>query len=292
MKCQNCSREIKLWQATCPYCRNRMPPKSYSTIAEVPETLEQHSRRRLLQRVLQFSLVAMMFIALASLIRFNPPKANPRPPENLRSAVESSPVAVPTAEASARVEVPRVEVPVEALVASEPEPAPVVEPQTLSLFSAEDLRLAGSRTAPAASARPMMAAQMSSPKTSRVTGSSMDAAAPTDEAAPKKIATPIAPSGSAAAPAVAAIAETEPKLEVESAGVSLYPNTGLVTIKSYVPARIYIDGVYSGSTPRSVKLLAGDHTISLLASGYHEYSRKVKISGQQQLGILASMSKK
>lgn len=287
MKCQNCSREIKLWQATCPYCRNRMPPKSYSTITEAPETLEQHSRRRLLQRVLQFSLVAMMFIALASLIRFNPPKASPRPPENLRAAVESSPVAVSVAESPARVDAPRVDALMETPVASEPEPAPVVEPQTLSLFSAEDLRLAGSRTAPATIARPMITAQTTSPKTPRT------AAASTDEALPKKIATPIAPSGSVATPAAAVtIADTDPKLEVESAGVSLYPNTGLVTIKSYVPARIYIDGVYSGSTPRSVKLLAGDHTISLLASGYHEYSRKVKISGQQQLGILASMSKK
>jgi PEGA domain len=283
MKCQNCSREIKLWQSACPYCQSRTQPNSYSTITEAPEVLEQKSRRRLLQQVLQFSLVAVTFIALASLIRFNPPKANTLPPESLRASASNSPTPTPTPELVAPAERPS-ETPIVAPI--EVAPAPAIEPQTISLFSAEDLRMAKTRPAPAAFARPTVT------RTSTPTKSS-PAAVTTDEAAPKKIATPIASSVAVPASSSTTItAETNAQLEVESAGVLLHPNTGLVTIKSYVPARVYIDGVYSGSTPRSVKLLAGDHTISLLANGYHDYSRKVKVSGQQQLGILASMSKK
>ncbi len=283
MKCQHCAREIKLWQSACPYCRNRTQPNSYSTIVEAAETPEQNSRRRLLQQVLQFLLVAVTFIALASLVRLNPPKANPLPQESLRASASSSPAPVPTPEWSAPVEVP---VP----PAPEPEstPVPVTASQPLSLFSAEDVRLAGKGSASTIVARPVISSVAGTPKKARVT-----AAAVTDEAASKKLATPLAPAISAppAAPLTAA-AEPAPKLEVEAEGVLLPPNAGLVTIKSYVPARVYIDGVYSGSTPRSVKLLTGEHTINLLADGYQEYSRKVKVNGQQQLGILAAMSKK
>lgn len=282
MKCQNCSREIKLWQSACPYCQNRTQPKSYSTITEAAESPEHNSRRRLLQQVLQFSLVAVTFIALASLVRFNPPKANPLPQESLRAANGNSAAPAPAPELATPVEAP---MPAPTELVPEAKPAP--EPQTLSLFSAEDVRLASKGVASTSTARSFVAG---TPRKSRFTSVP---AVTTDEAASKKIATPIAPSVSIPSnPPTATTADTDPKLEIESAGVLLHPNTGLVTIKSYVPARVYIDGVYSGSTPRSVKLLAGDHTISLLANGYHDYSRKVKISGQQQLGILASMSKK
>ncbi len=289
MKCQHCSREVKLWQSACPYCQNQTQPNSYSTIAEAPETLEQNSRRRLLQQVLQFSLVAVTFIALASLVRFNPPKANPLPPESLRAAANPSPV--PTPELLMRDEEPNV-ASAEATLIAKSAPLPVAESQPLSLLSVEDVRLASRSTTPVAFAPPA-ASVTATPKKSPPASAPVATDASADEVAPKKMATPIAPSVSAppnSPPAVTA--ETSPKLEVEAAGVLLPPNTGLVTIKSYVPARVYIDGVYSGSTPRSVKLLAGEHTINLLAQGYHEYSRKVKVSGQQQLGILASMNKK
>lgn len=280
MKCQKCSREIKLWQSACPYCQSRTQPNSYSIITELPETVEQNSRRRLLQRVLQFSLVALTFIALASLVRFNPPKASPLPPESLRAAASSSPSPVAAA-------APELVTHAESLELNDlTSESASVESTTISLFSAEDLRMARNRPAPAASTRAAVVGILPA-------GKPLPDPATTDEAAPKKIATPIASSVAVPTPASPVVAaETNAQLEVESAGVLLHPNTGLVTIKSYVPARVYIDGVYSGLTPRSVKLLAGDHTISLLADGYHDYSRKVKISGQQQLGILAAMSKK
>jgi hypothetical protein len=267
-----------------------MKPNSYSTISEAKESLEQNSRRRLLQHVLQFALLAGALIALASLVRFNPPKANPLPPESLRAAASVAPTPAPTA-------VPSHDVPTVALAeaasaspALTPTPAPTVEPETLLLFSADDLRDANKAVAPVVAAPPAVFSTVATPKTVRHAAPET----PADEAAPKKMATPIAPSVVIPAPPVpvARPAEAEPTLEVETTSVLLPANTGLVTIKSYVPARVYIDGVYSGSTPRSVKLLAGEHTINLLAEGYHEYSRKVKVSGQQQVGILASMNKK
>ena len=291
MKCQHCSREIKLWQSACPYCQNRTQPNSYSTIVEAPEPPEQSSRRRLLQQVLQFSLVAVTFIALTSLVRLNPPKANPLPPESLRAAANPSSSPVPTPELLIRNEEPNV-VPIEVTPVPKSVPVRVAESQSISLFSAEDLRLASRSTTPVTVSR-FAASVAATPKKSPRASAPVAPDTSADEVAPKKMATPIAPSVSVPPnPPPAATAETSPKLEVETAGVLLHPNTGLVTIKSYVPARVYIDGVYSGSTPRSVKLLAGDHTISLLAEGYHDYSRKVKVNGQQQLGILASMNKK
>ena len=85
---------------------------------------------------------------------------------------------------------------------------------------------------------------------------------------------------------------SELRLEVDSSAVVLQKNIGLVSINSYVPARIYIDGQFSGVTPRAVKLIAGEHHISLMAEGYREYARKVKVDGHQQIGMVASMTKK
>lgn len=287
MKCQSCFREIKIGLSTCPYCQKRQPSRSYSTINDATQTLEQHSRRRLLQQVIQFSLVAVTFIVLASFIRFDPPKANT--PEPVRSAEAASPTPLP---ASPVIEAPVLEsapapVTVETLTARKS----VAKPQTISLFSAEDMRRANGGATSATTPRPVTPPVISS--TVSLMGSApliTKKPRSADEAKPKKVVTPIVSLPSSTTPAPAP--EPEPKLEIEGTGVSLHPNTGLVTIKSYVPARVYIDGVYSGATPRSVKLLAGEHTISLLADGYHEYSRKIKVNGQQQLGILASMSKK
>lgn len=287
MKCLQCLREIKVGQFSCPYCRQRVQSGSYSIITEASDTPEHRSRRRLLQQVLQFSLVAITFIALASLVRLDPPKANPLPPENLRATAISAPTPAPSSEFLQPAEQPRSESLAPVLA---PQATPVAEPQPISLLSVEDLRLARNGSSATTVLRvpdSLASAGADKPKRSR------KVAVSADEVPPRKIATPIASSVPVVPkPAITPLTEAAPKLEVESAGVLLHPNTGLVTIKSYVPARVYIDGVYSGSTPRSVKLLAGEHTISLLADGYHDYSRKVKVSGQQQVGILASMSKK
>lgn len=82
------------------------------------------------------------------------------------------------------------------------------------------------------------------------------------------------------------------ELDVEPAEIALAPDVGLVIIKSYTRARIYIDGQFSGYTPRSVKLTMGEHGVTLLADGYEEWSRKLRLKGSQQIGIMAALVKK
>lgn len=89
--------------------------------------------------------------------------------------------------------------------------------------------------------------------------------------------------GQAGADAQLSIEQIDPKNSGE---------TGLVAIKSYTPARIYINGQFSGLTPRIVKLIAGDHQIRLIADGYEDWTRRVRLKAKQQVGIMASMKKK
>lgn len=66
---------------------------------------------------------------------------------------------------------------------------------------------------------------------------------------------------------------------------------GFVTIRSYTSARIYVDGQYSGTTPKTVKLSSGEHQIRLIADGYEDWTRNVRLKSRQQIGIIASMKK-
>ncbi|MFN0122683.1 MAG: PEGA domain-containing protein [Blastocatellia bacterium] len=72
----------------------------------------------------------------------------------------------------------------------------------------------------------------------------------------------------------------------------LNKSTGSVSINSYSRAYIYIDGQFSGATPRVVRLLAGDHVITLRADGFDDWTRKVSLHGRQQVGLMASMSRR
>lgn len=69
-------------------------------------------------------------------------------------------------------------------------------------------------------------------------------------------------------------------------------DTGLVVINSYTPARIYINGQFSGITPRTIKLTPGDHQIRLIADGYADWTRRVRLETKQQIEVMASMKKK
>ncbi|MDX2032667.1 MAG: PEGA domain-containing protein [Blastocatellia bacterium] len=68
--------------------------------------------------------------------------------------------------------------------------------------------------------------------------------------------------------------------------------SGYLAIDSYTAARIYVDGQFSGTTPRTVKLIPGDHQIRLIADGYDDWTRRVRLKRSQQVGIKASMKKK
>ena len=63
----------------------------------------------------------------------------------------------------------------------------------------------------------------------------------------------------------------------------------LLSINSIVTAKIYIDGQYSGATPTTVRLTAGDHQVRLIADGYDEWTRRVKLKSRRQTAIMASM---
>jgi hypothetical protein len=82
------------------------------------------------------------------------------------------------------------------------------------------------------------------------------------------------------------------ELGVEPVEAALSPHIGLLTIKSYIRARVYIDGQFSGYTPRSVKLTTGEHKLTLLADGHEEWSRSLRLKGNQQIGIMAALIKK
>jgi cytoskeletal protein RodZ len=82
------------------------------------------------------------------------------------------------------------------------------------------------------------------------------------------------------------------QLGVEQIDAKSSGETGQVTISSYTPAKIYIDGQFSGITPRTIRLTAGDHQIRLMADGHEDWTRRVRLKAQQQVGIMASMKKK
>lgn len=111
--------------------------------------------------------------------------------------------------------------------------------------------------------------------------------------------TNLAPPAKSAAPAgtVASVEEAEPDAPV-------YPNLTIVgsltdssiselTIEaSSGDARIYIDGSFSGSSPRTLRLSAGEHTLLLVMDGYEAWERKLTIPGGKAAVLRADMQKK
>jgi diacylglycerol kinase family enzyme len=48
-----------------------------------------------------------------------------------------------------------------------------------------------------------------------------------------------------------------------------------LTIKTNVPALVYIDGVYKGETPLTVKVTTGEHTLKIEKDGYEPIKTKI-----------------
>ena len=82
------------------------------------------------------------------------------------------------------------------------------------------------------------------------------------------------------------------ELGVEQIEVRQQAEVGYLTINSYTSARIYVDGQFSGVTPRTVKLAPGEHQIRLMTDGYEDWARRIRLNSRQQVGIMASMKKK
>ena len=86
-------------------------------------------------------------------------------------------------------------------------------------------------------------------------------------------------------------AEMTPDVAIEQVEAAPSDRTGIVSINCQVPARIYINGQYSGTTPRAVHLNAGEYQIRLVSDGYLEWNSKVRVRDRQQMGVLASMTR-
>jgi len=81
-------------------------------------------------------------------------------------------------------------------------------------------------------------------------------------------------------------------LDIEQHDAKNGNEPGLVSVNSHASARIYINGQFSGVTPRTIKLAPGDHQIRLIADGYEDWSRRVRLKTKQQVEIMAPMKKK
>lgn len=71
---------------------------------------------------------------------------------------------------------------------------------------------------------------------------------------------------------------------------ALSPNIGELTIESTLKdARIYIDGAFSGLTPRSVQLRAGVHTVLVMKEGFFTWEQKIVVPGAKSITVRADL---
>ncbi len=286
MKCPNCLNNLNAKFAYCPYCRKRLPTLPTATIKEANSFhFEEQNQPRILRGALQIFLLICCVIALAVVINFIS-SDEPKP------VVSSTDKTAPVPEAAASNAVVASEILPSAIAAPlgvVPQAKAHPQPQTITILSSSIVA-----AAQAGSPRPEVAAK-TVPVLTATKAVVLNNAADflprrkTQVVEHKTIKREIPP-----APEMTKVnsSNSELRLEVDSSAVILQKNIGLVSINSYVPARIYIDGQFSGVTPRAVKLVAGEHHISLMAEGYREYTRKVKVDGHQQIGMVASMTKK
>jgi hypothetical protein len=73
---------------------------------------------------------------------------------------------------------------------------------------------------------------------------------------------------------------------------ALSPGIGELTVESLAaPARIYIDGSYSGLAPRTVRLRAGVHIVLVISDGHAPWEQKLFIPGGKASIVRAEMSR-
>ncbi len=133
----------------------------------------------------------------------------------------------------------------------------------------------------------------------QVTGSAANApqlAANQESRAQSAPATDLAVASSSGAAAVERTANRanhsdDQSVEIEQFEAPPTDQTGIVTIKSQATARVYIDGQYSGVTPRTVNLNAGEHQVRLVSDGYLEWNDRIQVRSRKQTGVLASMTR-
>lgn len=289
MKCSRCQQEYSDWRSTCPECQIPLLSASQETISELKDAAAD-SRRSTLLSFLRVGIFAVVLIGLATVFVLNYVSGRrQQEPKRQPAARNAAPAVTPTAS------------PAPAAPVASPSASPAASPEVR-----ETPALAGKM--PPGQARPLadkagierlLPSQLTTPrptgdKASPQVGSAA-VGAPEIVAENNTPATNSAPKAVTPEPArIAAPVEAESATEIslEPLDKTLSASTGLVTLNSYTRARIYIDGQYSGVTPRTVKLLAGEHTITMIADGCEEWSRKIRLNGRQQMGLMASMNRK
>ncbi len=288
MKCPNCLNNLNAKFSNCPYCKKRLPNLPSSTISEVDAfKFDEFHKTNFLRGAFQFFLLISCIIALAFVIQYN-----------FRGSAETIAESIPSVEVLPEAAANNTAIREEnALVAQHVQVA-IVPPNVKATMQVQRISILSnsvvasvqqpiSRTVTSSSASTVL--PVVAPPKSVTIANSTDSFPRRKSQVIQPVRREIPP-----APEMSNVNSynSELRLEVDASTVVLQKNIGLVSINSYVPARIYIDGQFSGVTPRAVKMIAGDHTISLMADGYREYSRKVKVDGHQQIGMVASMTKK
>jgi hypothetical protein len=281
MNCHRCQTGIKHWRTHCPQCGAQLLPLPYSTISDASSAAPPRARRAPLVKALRLSLLVVALVGLAVTAKLNSARSSGqtlRPDAGSGKQASAAPSSTPAPEIPAAEE------------SSPPSPSVAENSATTA-------------RPPRPTAPPPAALRAESPnKSVAVNAPALTAlgAPPVAAAAPRRPVEAVAPTADTpqradiAMPKVSSLPqsiEARAGLEVEGGAVLLTRHTALLTVKSYVPARVYIDGAYSGVTPRSVKLVAGEHTVTLVADGFQEWTRKVRLNGQQQAGILASLKR-
>lgn len=103
---------------------------------------------------------------------------------------------------------------------------------------------------------------------------------------------------------IASVAETSPKSRPtnNSQGLPMAsvtgeltpasPNFGELTVECATgQARIYIDNAYSGTAPKTVRLLAGIHSILVMANGYAAWEQRLFIPGGKASAVKAELQR-
>jgi hypothetical protein len=286
MNCHRCQTSIKYWRTHCPQCGAQLLPLPYSTISD--SATSARGRRAPLVKAFRLSLLVVALVGLAVTAKLNSARSSGQPPQpsadsTRRASAAPSPTPAPASPAAEESGPPPPAV-AEAPAPTAPAPAARAAVPPPTEFSAEPAAKAAAMNAVATNAA------LSAP-TAPPAPASAAPARPAETAAPKVESPQRADIAMPKVPSVTQSVEARAGLEVEGGAVLLSRHTALLTIKSYVPARVYIDGAYSGVTPRSVKLVAGEHTVTLVADGFQEWTRKVRLNGQEQAGILASLKK-
>lgn len=281
MRCPRCESEYAGRTATCPNCQFPLLSTRAETISEMKGVAENGRRSRFLSN-LRVAIMVVALIGLATVAMLNyvsgrqqQGKAAPKP-----ASVPATPVAAtPSPLPSAAPEIP----------ASDQEVAARDESLPVRLKLKEERRKADKPDPEKPAASESASVSLKVEKNETPVLSAAIKPEPVVESKTVKLKAS-APTGAAAAPAPEA--ESSPEISLEPPDRSLGQNIGLVTLNSYTRARIYIDGQYSGMTPRTVRLLAGEHTITMIADGYEEWTKTIRLNGRQQMGLMASLNKK